>query len=180
MGVMCVRVGWGWREGPKSTRGCCVSNREREKQRERSLALLIFEWWQFFRVETWPPFNLSILRHENGRKEGGGWGDQSRNLCWVLCQIDFLLCITFILRQTIKLTYLLLTCTQQMAKTEIMCCDLAWTWLLSWVFFFWVFFCHQINSALLFEVSTRQEYLTPSKSILKLHLYQNRVNDSSL
>lgn len=98
----------------------CIQWIERRRKRERSLAQLIFEWWQFFRVETWPPFNLSILRHENGRKgrEEGGWGDQSRYLLLGLVPDWFLLYITFILRETIKLTYPL-TRTQWMAKTEM-------------------------------------------------------------
>lgn len=128
---VCVWVGWGWREGPKSTRGriqWIESQRKRAGVRERSLALLICEWWQFFRVETWPSFNLSILRHENGRKgrTEGGWGDQSRNLLLSLVPDWFLLYFTFIWRQTIKLTYLL-TRTQWMAKTEKMSSDSHWT-----------------------------------------------------
>lgn len=79
---------------------------------------------QFFRVRTWPPFNLSILRHENGRKRQGEWwlsGPKQKPLLGLVPD-RFLLYIVFILRQTIKLTYLL-TRTQWMAKTEMIYCD---------------------------------------------------------
>lgn len=79
-----------------------------------------------------PLISLSLdMKMEEKSRDEGGWRDQSRNLCWVLCQIDFyFILLFFILRQTIKLTYLL-TRTLWMAKNRTdelwLTTDVTWT-----------------------------------------------------